>query len=251
MRLKILASRVPFAMHRVFILSPANSSGERANLIYNPRARFDLARRLQKGQRAPLGEIFSFLSGLYFRGKFTYAAFFGRPPGNLHPAYVITSNRGLIPATEPMSLEELRAFAEVPIDPAEGRYARPLASTARRLSAAAGADCEFVLLGSIGTKKYAELLLEHFAERLLFPSSFVGRGDMSRGGLLLRSVAENQELEYVPVTGSIRHGKRPGKLPPRSWGYKISEGSTPVPKGTARTAGTPSEGHCPGGALDN
>jgi hypothetical protein len=218
-------------MHRVFILSPANSSGERAKLIYNARARFDLARRLQKGQSAPLGEIFSFLSGLYFRGKFTYSLFFGRPPRDLHPAYVVTSNRGLMPATEPISLEQLRAFAEVPIDPAESRYRRPLASTASRLSAAAGSECEFVLLGSIGTKKYVELLVEHFDHRLQFPSSFVGRGDMSRGGLLLRSVAEARELEYVPVAGSIRHGKRPSKLAPRSWGYKISEGITPLSKG--------------------
>jgi hypothetical protein len=148
----------------------------------------------------------------------------------LHAAYVITSNRGLMPVTELISLEELRAFAEVPIDPKEERYREPLAESARRLARLAGAGCEFVLLGSIGTKKYAELLIEHFSERLCFPSAFVGRGDMSRGGLLLRSVAENQELEYVPVIGSVRHGKRPGKLPPRSWGYKISEGQTPLPR---------------------
>jgi hypothetical protein len=217
-------------MHRVFILSPANSSGERANLIYSPRARFDLARRLQRGEAAPLGEIFSFLSGLYFRGKLTYSLHFGRPPEELHPAYVITSSRGLLSAAQPISLNELRAFAKVPIDPAEPRYRRPLKATAKALAAGADPDCEFVLLGSIGTKKYAELLIEHFGDRLLFPPSFVGRGDMSRGGLLLRSVAEQKELEYVPISGAVRHGKRPGKLPPRSWGYRIEEGTTPVPQ---------------------
>lgn len=227
-------------MHRVFILSPANSSGERANLIYSPRARFELARRLQRGEQAPLGEVFSFLSGLYFRGKFAYSAFFGRPPKKLHPAYVITSNRGLLPATERISLEELLAFAEVPIDPREQKYRQPLVQSARRLARFAAAGCEFVLLGSIGTKKYAELLVEHFGERLYFPLDFVGRGDMSRGGLLLRSVAENRELEYVPIIGSTRHGKRPEKLPPRSWGFKVSEGITPMPH-AHRLTGEPRE----------
>jgi hypothetical protein len=217
-------------MHRVFILSPANSGGERAALIYNPGARFDLARRLQRGETVPLGEVFSFLSGLYFRGKLTYSLFFGRPPKKMHPAYVITSTSGLLPASYPVSLKDLRAFGEVPIEANEPRYRGPLLKSATELAARASSECQFVLLGSIGTKKYVELLLEHLAERLFFPSAFIGRGDMSRGGLLLRSVSENQELEYMPVLGSVRHGKRPGKLPPRSWGYKITQGTTPLPK---------------------
>jgi hypothetical protein len=217
-------------VYRVFILSPANTSGERAALIYNPRARFDLARRLRRGETVPVGEVFSFLSGLYFRGKLAYSLFFGRPPKKIHPAYVITSSSGLLPAAHPVSLKDLSAFGEVPIEPSEPRYRGPLLKSAKELASRAGSKCQFVLLGSIGTKKYAELLLEHLGDRLLFPSAFIGRGDMSRGGLLLRSVSENQELEYVPVLGSVRHGKRPGKLPPRFWGYKISEGTTPVPK---------------------
>ncbi len=221
---------VRYCVHRVFILSPANTSGERAALIYNPRARFDLARRLQKGETVPIGEVFSFLSGLYFRGKFTYSRFFGQPPKKMHPAYVITSSSGLLPAMQPISLTNLRAFGEVPIEPDEPRYHEPLTRSAKRLASLAGPRCEFVLLGSIGTTKYADLLIEHFAERLLFPSAFVGRGDMSRGGLLLRSVSENQELEYIPVMGAVRHGKRPGKLAPRSWGYKTGEGKTPLPR---------------------
>jgi hypothetical protein len=228
--LKFRAARVRFRVHRVFILSPANTSGERAALIYNARARFDLARRLQRGETVPLGEVFSFLSGLYFRGKLTYSVFFGRPPKRMHPAYVITSSRGLLPASHPVSLDELRAFGEVPIELSEPRYRDPLLKSAKELGLRTGSKCQFVLLGSIGTKKYAELLLEYLAERLLFPAAFIGRGDMSRGGLLLRSVSENQELEYVPVLGSVRHGKRPGKLPPRSWGYKITSGTTPLPK---------------------
>jgi len=41
---------------------------------------------------------------------------------------------------------------------------------------------------------------------------FVGRGDMSRGGLLLRSVRYEVELDYVPVAGAVRHGPRPPRL---------------------------------------
>jgi hypothetical protein len=219
-----------FLVHRIFILSPANSSGERARLIFNPRAGFELARRLQRGENAPLGEIFSFLSGLYFRGKYTYAKKFARPAQGLEGAYVITSNRGLIQVDEPLTLEGMAAFAEVPIDLEESRYLKPLQSTARKIGRLAGPKCDFVLLGSIGTKKYAEPLMEQFGNRLLFPPSFVGRGDMSRGGLLLRCVAEGRELEYAPIAGANRHGKRPARLQPRAWGYKIKEGTTPLPK---------------------
>ena len=217
-------------MHRIFILSPANSGGERARLIFNPRAGFELARRLQRGEKLPVGEIFSFLSGLYFRGKYTYSRTFARAPGRVKGAYVITSNRGLIPVEEPLSLDDLQDFSTVPIEHDEPRYFNPLKIEARALARKAGSECEVVLLGSISTKKYAEPLMEFFGERLLFPSSFVGRGDMSRGGLLLRCVAEGRELEYVPVSGASRRGKRPEKLTPRAWGYKISEGKTPVPK---------------------
>ncbi|MGZ8920759.1 MAG: hypothetical protein ACXW3L_07235, partial [Limisphaerales bacterium] len=202
-------------MHRIFILSPANSGGERARLIFNPRAGFELAHRLQRGEKAPIGEIFSFLSGLYFRGKQTYARAFARPPGKIAGTYVITSNRGLIELDQSLSLDELRDFAAVPIDPEEERYARPLEAHARKMSKAIGNECEVILLGSISTNKYAEPLMAHFGERLLFPASFVGRGDMSRGGLLLRCVAEGRELEYVPVSGAIRRGKRPEKLKAR------------------------------------
>src|SRR5262249_62023500 len=75
-----------------------------------------------------------------------------------------------------------------------------------------GARCEVVLLGSIATPKYIEPL-SIFGERLVFPAEFVGRGDMSRGGLLLRCVREQTELSYVPVAGAVRHGARPPKLP--------------------------------------
>ena len=71
----------------------------------------------------------------------------------------------------------------------------------------------FVLLGSIASDKYVEPLLQVFGERLLFPADFVGRGDMSRGGLLLRAAREGSELAYTPVLGATRRGSRPARLP--------------------------------------
>jgi hypothetical protein len=57
-------------------------------------------------------------------------------------------------------------------------------------------------------------LLAVLGERLHFPAEFVGRGDMSRGGLLLRAVRAGVELAYLPVAGAVRHGARPPRLPP-------------------------------------
>jgi hypothetical protein len=62
--------------------------------------------------------------------------------------------------------------------------------------------------------KYVDLLLPIFGDRLMFPVHFVGRGDMSRGGLMLRCVTAGLELPYVPLAGAIRHGERPPKLEP-------------------------------------
>src|SRR5438067_7656463 len=113
-------------MRQLFILSPAKTSGERANLIYNRLAKFALAQRLQSGKSVALGEVFSFLSGLYFRGKITYAQTYAHPPRAVPGVIVITSHRGLLPADVPVSLTEIRAFSEVPIDPDEPRYVEPL-----------------------------------------------------------------------------------------------------------------------------
>src|SRR5438552_2421090 len=69
-----------------------------------------------------------------------------------------------------------------------------------------------VLLGSIATPKYVDPLLEIFGERLLFPAEFAGRGDMSRGGLMLRCVSAGVQLTYVPLASAARHGPKPPKL---------------------------------------
>jgi hypothetical protein len=184
-------------------------------MLESERAEFDLARRLRAVSGAPLGEVFSFLSGLYFRGKLAYARAFARPPGALPGQYVITPSDGLCLAEEVVDRARLRRFAEVDIDVEDPRYRRPLVRDAGRLRAALGPECEVVLLGSIATGKYADPLLEVFGERLLFPAEFIGRGDMSRGGLLLRSVRAGAELEYIGLRGARRRGARPPRMLPR------------------------------------
>lgn len=83
---------------------------------------------------------------------------------------------------------------------------------AKRIRAEIDDGAEVVLLGSIATGKYVDPLLTVFGARLVFPETFVGRGDMSRGGILLRSTRAERELTYVPVAGAVRHGRRPPKL---------------------------------------
>ena len=197
---------------RIFLLSPAHCGGERARLVFNPDARFDLAQRLRAAPGAPLGEVFSFLSGLYFRGKLAYAQAFARPPVGRPGVLVITPTDGLVLAEEPVGFERLRRFAEVDIAVANARYVEPLLRDARRLAEGLDARCDVVLLGSIATGKYLEPLLATFGERLRFPADFVGRGDMSRGGLLLRCARAGAELEYIGVAGAVRRGPRPPRL---------------------------------------
>ena len=193
-------------MIRVFLLSPANCRGRRAQQVLSPKATFSVAARL-RGEGVPIGELFAHMSGLYFRGKITYATRFGR-------AFVITPDRGLIPAETTITSQVLLRFADADIAIDNPGYRAPLEQTARALHEQAGADVQFVLLGSIASEKYVQVLTAIFGERLVFPASFVGRGDMSRGGLLLRAAAARQELEYIPVIGAVRHGARPPKLAP-------------------------------------
>ena len=208
--------RTPFR-NRVFLLSPAYAGGERARLILCERATLDLARRLRSRERATLGEVFAFLSGLYFRGKLAYANAFARTANGISGVQVITPTRGLVDAATKITLRDLREFAGVDIDENDPRYRKPLSRDARRLAKKLSAECEVVLLGSIATGKYVDVLLENFQHRLLFPEDFVGRGDMSRGGLLLRCAVDKTELPYISVVGAVRSGKRPPKLTPRRY----------------------------------
>jgi len=206
-------------MPRVFLLSPANCSGPRAQVLLSERATFDLAVRMRSRQGIAIGEAFAFISGLYFKGKLAYALEFARPPEPALPltssgALVITPNAGLRPVETAVTVEALRRFATVDIAANDPKYRKPLLSSARTLAEELGPECEVVLLGSIASAKYVDVLLQVFGERLLFPIEFVGRGDMSRGGLLLRCVRSGEELTYVPVKGAVRHGPRPPRLPP-------------------------------------
>jgi hypothetical protein len=196
---------------RIFLLSPANASGIRARQILREEAEFELATRLRE-TGAPLGEIFQFISGLYFRGKLAYARAFARPPENAPGILVISASRGLLSPDEVLTLADLREIAAVPIHEEDRRYRDPLERDARKLAQQIGDACEVVLLGSIATPKYVEPLLGIFGDALLFPAEFVGRGDMSRGGLMLRSAQAGVPLIYTPVSGSIRRGRRPPKL---------------------------------------
>ena len=204
---------MPSLRSRIFLLSPADCSGKRALLLHRPEADHDLARRLRVKEGAALGEVFSFVSSLYFRGKLAYARAFARPPHGLAGALVITPCDGLKAPESPVTLDDLRRYAGVPVDCADERYREPLLRDLRALLPRLdGADV--VLLGSIASRKYTDLLTDALGPRVLFPSDFVGRGDMSRGGLMLRSVHEGRELPYVPLLGAERHGPRPAPLPP-------------------------------------
>ena len=204
-------------MSRIFLLSPAHCGGKRAKQVLSPRAAFPLAEQLRSKDGARLGDIFSFVSGLYFRGKLTYARRFAAPDNLAGPSgsgvHIITANAGLREPDTFITLNALLAFADGEVDPSNPRYRRPLERSATALADEIGPDCDVVLLGSVASPKYVDVLAGIFGERLRFPIDFVGRGDMSRGGLLLRKVQEGVELKYAPVVGTVRHGTRPPKLP--------------------------------------
>ena len=188
---------------RIFLLSPAHCGGKRAAVLLRPGADFGLAARL-RSTGAPLGEVFAFLSGLYFRGKLAYAARFSAPPAGLPAALVITTNRGLLDPYTSVTPADLAGFGEVSIDQRDPRYLEPLVADAERLGRSAPKESRFVLLGSVATAKYVEPLLSLLGDRLCFPAAFAGMGDMQRGALLLRAAEEGVELPYVRAAGAIR-----------------------------------------------
>ncbi|HET9386026.1 MAG TPA: hypothetical protein VFO67_12825 [Gemmatimonadales bacterium] len=191
-------------MLTVFLLSPANCAGTRAQLLLKSQTS-PLTARLANGG-APLGEVFTFMSSLYFRGKLAYATRFGRP-------YVITPGRGLLPADVLIRVDDLRQMALVEVDEGRPEFREPLVRDATAIAGNLAGSDRVVLLGSVATDKYVGPLLEVFGDRLYFPPTFAGRGDMSRGGLLLRSARAGTPLDYVPLRGAVRHGPKPPKLP--------------------------------------
>jgi hypothetical protein len=210
---------MPSSPARIFLLSPARLDGKRAHLLFHPVTMFPVARALRSTAGAPIGHIFSFLSGLYFRGKLAYAEAFARPPHGLDSGvFVITPNRGLLTPSVRLTLNDLTQLAKTDINASAIEFRQSLEQDAKTLAQALGPRGEPVLLGSIATRKYVDVLLPAFSQELLFPTEFVGRGDMSRGSLMLRALDARLELAYVPVRGAILRGARPPKLPPRSTG---------------------------------
>lgn len=203
---------------QIFLLSPARLDGARGKLLFRDTATFPIAKKIRTREGCAIGEVFAFVSGLYFRGKLAYANAFARAPASSEwmRTLVITQNRGLVAADTRVTVEHLEAFSSTDIRADEPTFRKPLVRDAKTIAdAIAKTGGEVILLGSIASAKYVEPLLEVLGERLLFPKEFVGRGDMSRGGLLLRAVDAKKELEYAPVQGANRKGTRPPKLEPR------------------------------------
>ena len=183
----------------IFLISPANLSGRRGALLFNPAASFPLAQQLRSAEGAELGELFSFVSGLYFRGKLAYARAFGRAPVGQPAAYVISAGGGLCAPEECISLERLQRWAQVSIHHDNPHFTAPLIRHASALLEQSLPGTRFVLLGSVASNKYVEPLRAVFGAGLLFPAQFAGLGDMSRGALLLRAVRDRRELGYAPI----------------------------------------------------
>jgi hypothetical protein len=192
---------------RVFLLSPANCNGVRAGWILRRNARSDIAKRLRDPAGVPLAELYSFLSALYFRGKLTYARAFANPPLSTAGVMIITPTAGLMPDGATVGLSTLRGFSRVPINVKNRRYRTAFLRGLRQLARDVGPDCEVILLGSIATGKYLDLVQQVFADQLRVPAEFIGLGDMSRGALLLQSVKEQRELNYISVATVPKRGR--------------------------------------------
>ncbi len=197
-------------VRRVFLLSPAKVNGVRAGQLLNPCATFALAQEFRRAG-LPLAEIFTFASGLYFRGKITYARHFASVlQGDL--IRVITANAGLVEPERHLTVAQLRDYGTVDIHEDDPRFTRPLRRDAQALARRLNPDGNAILLGSIATAKYRAVLVDVFSTRLVFPSDFIGRGDMSRGGLLLRAARTGVELPYIGVQGAVVKGKRATRI---------------------------------------
>lgn len=229
----------------IFLLSPAYCGGRRAQILLNPKSPAVTSQALRDG-RLTLGDAFAFMSGLYFRGKLAYAERYGR-------AYVITPSRGLQPPSAPFTLRLLREFAAGDVSLDNPAYRTALARDVKAIARDLAEDSQVVLLGSVASGKYVDILLPILGDRLRYPTSFVGRGDMSRGGLLLRSVAGGDELEYGPLTAGVRpRGPRPPKLDPLTRPRPGTKSASPPPRAAVSLGheATRSRDHHDGGVVE-
>jgi hypothetical protein len=198
----------------VYLLSPANLNGLRAKQLMSPRANFDAAVMYRQPEGVPIALAFAFMSALYFRGKITYALHFG----DLDHVRVITPGFGLVRPDWRITEERMKVLRKTEVDVKIRNYRKPLERDARALAETIDPESNVVLLGSVASGKYVDILWPVFGERLVFPAMFAGLGDMSRGGLLLRAVRANKELEYTSLNAPRR---RSGDVDPveaaREW----------------------------------
>ncbi|HYK02371.1 MAG TPA: hypothetical protein VE974_11485 [Thermoanaerobaculia bacterium] len=201
---------------KLFLLSPASLNGLRAQQLMSLRAKFALAQRYRTEAGVEIGDAFAFMSALYFRGKFAYARRFAVPSPVIggDGIFVITPGYGLVPPHWRITEERMKRMRKIDVDVATRNYVKPLREHANLLAGALEDDAQVILLGSVATGKYVDVLWPILGSRLRFPTAFAGLGDMARGGLMLRAAREGKELEYRTLEGDR---KRPpgatGKMP--------------------------------------
>jgi hypothetical protein len=197
---------------RIFLLSPASTEGLRAQQLTSPRARFGAAERYRSPEGVTIAEAFTFMSSLYFRGKIGYARHFAAPPPEMtlgtedDGILVIAPGFGLVPPSWRITAEEMKKLRRTPVDLKSRAYCAPMKKHVEQLRDLAPTSW-VVLLGSVATGKYVDLLLPALGDRLLFPRDFAGAGDMKRGGMMLRAVREDQELAYVTLAAPRRRAR--------------------------------------------
>lgn len=200
----------PIDPGKIFLLSPASLNGERAKLLLSPTGRSETARQIRSPEGASLEEVFTFVSSLYFRGKMAYVRRFAAPPPGFPAegsALVIAPGFGLVPPGWRIDRARAEVLRNTPIDLRCPEYVEPMRQHLRTLRENIPASTPVVLLGSVATGKYVDLLEPVFGQRLLFPRLFAGAGDMRRGSLMLRAARDGEELDYVTLDAP-RHGRR-------------------------------------------
>jgi hypothetical protein len=196
-------------MTTVFLLSPANTGGIRANQFTSPRASFDAARMYRSEEGVPIALAFAFMSSLYFRGKIAYALHFAEREN----IFVIAPGFGLVAPDFRITEKEMTVMRKTPVDAKVRGYRKPLERDALKLAESLPPQSQIVLLGSVASGKYVDILWPIFGDRLRFPAAFAGLGDMSRGGLMLRAVRAGRELQYTTLDAPRHRVGGSGKMP--------------------------------------
>jgi len=193
-------------MATILLLSPANVSGTRARQMISPRAMSAAGLAYRSPGGVTIANAFTFMSALYFRGKHAYArAFATEDPRIGTTAFVIAPGFGLVPLDWRLDQERMKKLARTKIDVRSRSYTMSLQKSCRELEARLAPDDTVVLLGSVASGKYVDVLEPVFGGRLRFPRIFAGMGDMKRGSVMLKAAASGVALEYVDLSHR-RHG---------------------------------------------